>query len=822
MVDGEALLRAIAPGVVAVNAVPVEPADRAILARRIGRKGAGLALLPAAWTPPFFMIEATVFEQWKQASRELANDLILRVAAVAAREARTWSVEWDRGITVRSSATEETLNERGANHSVELAADFDGAMIARAIIQVFERFGPEENSGAMALVVQARVAHLALGHISNELRVSKTVNHWMWEYEPAEKPGGRFNSQRDVAPNMELPLRSKGRRPTDLVRTFRKVGRWCTQLGAGRTHLEWGATADTLWLFQLDLEDDQPDSGVDPTTFLRLGDFRPSGDLPAGSPLQKVPPSGGSGWKKIDKVSEFTFERKEAYPNLIYITGDVFLAAIEAGYDLVHDLNLFAHGRIVCRTDCRAFGISGVNLPRTHTVTSREAVDFISATVSEFYKNSVPAVDLCFILHKFIPSVTAAWAVARRGDQIVRVDSLWGLPDGLQYLPHDSYEYDTRRNHQSSERPRYKHAFLQETQSGKWEVIRIARRATRWRSLPAPDLAYVAKRTHEIAERLGRDIQIMWFCQIPEETLLARNIPWFSMAPQEHTGSQLAVSPGKKRFNVRSISDLDSAAQLPSSRYLLQLDPDDPELFRSQHFLDKAIEVATDGDFPVGLTGSILSHAFYVLEKAGVSVVALNERSRSRTRQRRVFRKLVRDEMPERITEGGETVTLAEIAKEEARAALVTKLLEESYELLSADTPQEVTGELADMLEVVRSLAYTTGVDWADVRSAADQKRIARGSFEKSIVLLETSWPGWLAKQQQSPSVTIPLSSLGQVSEDNGSVTIPFALLLGSGAKPLIRLTNGTELEVSMDGNGVRIAPSADGPPENEQMSLPL
>lgn len=800
-------LRQIAPGVFVIASAPVDPCERSKLAGRIGRKAAGLALLPAEWTPPFIVIESSIFAEWRGKTGKAAQAIINDVAESAAAEARTWPPQWDRGVTVRSSATEETLRERGTHCSIQLAADFDGAMIGRAIVQVFEHFAKGHVTGDMAIVVQARVAHIAQGHLSNEQRVSKTINQWMWENEPAEAPGGRFNSQRDAPPDTTNRLQVIGEKSSDLKKLFRRVGRWCTNLDNGRTHLEWGATADGLWLFQLDFEDDQPDEGVDPTEFLRTGDFRPPGDLPAGSFFRIASLTGGTGWRKIDKVAEFVpGEAKARYPALIYITGADFLTAVASGADLVNDLECFAHGRIVCRTDCNAAEVRKLNLPRTHTVSSQGAVSFIAATITEFGNANVSPSHLCFILHKFIPSVTAAWAVARKGEQIVRVDSLWGLPDGLQFLPHDSFEYDVRHQKQSSERPRYKRAFLQETENGNWEVVRVARRATRWRSLPGPDLAEVAMRTQEIAERVGRDIQIMWFCLVPEETGLQRNIPWFSMTPSEHASQARSVSPSMRRLVVRSMDDLEQARALEQSRHLLQLDPDDPELFRSSDFLDCVISVANEKDFPVSLTGSILGHAFYVLEKAGISVIAQNEPTRTRTRQRRVFRKLVRDEIPSKITEGGETVTLAEIAKGEARAALVGKLLEESYELLAADTPQDVTAELADLLEVVRALASATGVDWSDVAEAASQKRSARGGFERSIVLLETSWPGWIAGNQQQSSFTIPLSRLGQVSERNGTFTVPYPLLLANGPRPTVRLSNGTLLELSMSGNGIHVS----------------
>jgi hypothetical protein len=40
--------------------------------------------------------------------------------------------------------------------------------------------------------------------------------------------------------------------------------------------------------------------------------------------------------------------------------------------------------------------------------------------------------DVCFLVHKFIPARTGAWARADPASAIVRVDALWGVPDGLQ------------------------------------------------------------------------------------------------------------------------------------------------------------------------------------------------------------------------------------------------------------------------------------------------------------------------------------------------------------------------------------------------------
>ena len=74
-----------------------------------------------------------------------------------------------------------------------------------------------------------------------------------------------------------------------------------------------------------------------------------------------------------------------------------------------------------------------------------------------------------------------------------------------------------------------------------------------------------------------------------------------------------------------------------------------------------------------------------------------------------------RDEIPARIKEKGDKDTVARIAKSESWAALVIKMYEELQELLSAQAPREVAAELADLLEIIRSLCLATGVDFPDV-----------------------------------------------------------------------------------------------------------
>lgn len=799
----------------------LEPSQRFIQLGQVGMKAAGLGLIPAAWTPPFFVISSAAYQIWLS-SAERKSDFLDCLAESVVNAAAVWQEIWGNGILLRSSAVKENLGSRGQNETFELPADFNNTSVGQAIKVIFERFSESEANGNIAVIVQARVAAVAKGHLSNERRVSITQNHWMAEVELGGEAPQRFNSQRSTPPNAGNHLKIGSSLGPGLLKRFREVSRWCTQLEQGRVHLEWGATVDTLWLFQIDFEDDFPDQGQHPEELLRNVDLRSTGAPEKNSPFLTVETSLKTGWKKIDKISDFTANRRQPYPKLFWITGDKLAESLTKRELLRADLSNMLHGRAICRTDCISSLIPSLNLPRTNTVSEEEALKFMENTLSELRLKGARHDEICFILHKFIPATAAAWAVIHPGKQIVRVDSLWGLPDGLQYLPHDTFEFDVARNEVSSERIRYKPKFLQETSDGSWKVIQVGRRFTRRRSLGKADLAEIATQTHAICQRVERPIQIMWFCRIPHELGIGRNIPWFSMPPETSSGRKASISPTMPQLSIYGQSDLEKAKTLEGRKHVLYINPEDPELFRSTEFLDDIKSIAVQKGFPVIIVGSILSHAFYMLDKAGLVVVAADEPARTRTRQRRVFNKIVRDHIPDQISQHGERTEVATISKSEARPALAVKLLEELFELLRAQTPGEVTAELADVLEVVRSLCAATGVDWGQVEAFATAKRRSRGSFDRNVVLIETSWPSRSDENTPSKPISIKLSDLSKIISDGHTHKIPFSTLLSIGSDRELILSDGRTLTITMDGEGIKLEEGEKINKSSRQLELDL
>ncbi|HTQ88031.1 MAG TPA: nucleoside triphosphate pyrophosphohydrolase [Streptosporangiaceae bacterium] len=98
------------------------------------------------------------------------------------------------------------------------------------------------------------------------------------------------------------------------------------------------------------------------------------------------------------------------------------------------------------------------------------------------------------------------------------------------------------------------------------------------------------------------------------------------------------------------------------------------------------------------------------------------------------YRKLVRDRIPEIIQSHGRRPVTRVLDDADYRQALLSKLVEEAREASNA-TAAELPGELADVLEVLRTLTATAGMSWAQLLALADDKRTRRGGFGKRIFL---------------------------------------------------------------------------------------
>lgn len=99
----------------------------------------------------------------------------------------------------------------------------------------------------------------------------------------------------------------------------------------------------------------------------------------------------------------------------------------------------------------------------------------------------------------------------------------------------------------------------------------------------------------------------------------------------------------------------------------------------------------------------------------------------------KLYDKLVRDLIPSIIEKDGKTCKTRTANKAEKVGYLLDKIGEESEELRSSLSEEE----MADLLEVVYSLEEELGMDKENVEAIRLEKKEKRGGFAKGIVLLQ-------------------------------------------------------------------------------------
>lgn len=343
-----------------------------------------------------------------------------------------------------------------------------------------------------------------------------------------------------------------------------------------------------------------------------------------------------------------------------------------------------------------------------------------------------------FVAHRFIAARASAWVRAEPGNPVVEINSLWGLPDALQYCPYDIWEVHLPTE-VATEYTEYKSHMLIAREDGGWEYVRVKNEFGRSLSIGRREAMDLAVRTAAIAERLGEACHVMWFVVCVDQEGCQFNIPWYWT--KAHDAEKNLDRSNYQVFAIVDRADLEAFKSLPGSkaRYALELMPTDLDLMRDMKFIGAVGATAKDLGVPVILAGSTLAHAYFALTREGCTVVARGEKEHSRVRRNTTFGKMVRDKIPARIAQRREAGVTRKIPRGLKKNFLTSKLLEEALEVRNAQTPDEKRIELADLYEVVRALALTEGVSMEEIVAAADEKKAKAGGFDEGLVLVQTA-----------------------------------------------------------------------------------
>ena len=104
----------------------------------------------------------------------------------------------------------------------------------------------------------------------------------------------------------------------------------------------------------------------------------------------------------------------------------------------------------------------------------------------------------------------------------------------------------------------------------------------------------------------------------------------------------------------------------------------------------------------------------------------------------KIFNKLVRDKIPEKIRNNGDTYETRILSDLEYEKELNNKLLEEANEVINANNEEEIKEELADLYEVMLAKLKLIDSDISEVEEKAKVKREKHGAFDNKIFLVST------------------------------------------------------------------------------------
>lgn len=100
-----------------------------------------------------------------------------------------------------------------------------------------------------------------------------------------------------------------------------------------------------------------------------------------------------------------------------------------------------------------------------------------------------------------------------------------------------------------------------------------------------------------------------------------------------------------------------------------------------------------------------------------------------------IYNKLVRDNIPALIQRRGAIPKVLNLNRSRYREELKKKLIEETRELSKTRSKRELLDELADLSQLIDSIAESHGIALRAVEIQKDNKKEERGGFEKKLFL---------------------------------------------------------------------------------------
>lgn len=637
---------------------------------------------------------------------------------------------------------------------------------------------PPNNKNPVHWIVQEAISVQQLGHLSNERRLRKESRDWIVEVETFRgRPGYPVPfAIRRWRDGMEASLDLACTSELEISKKLRRVAMWAMSF-TNRMHFEWVWDGRRIWMVQGEPADSV--SGTDPATL--IPEHLPHVNVASLRSFRLATENDYNKYRKLQNAKLYS-DLGYHMPDFYVLDDPKQIKSImlrQLSKELKQDLNELTKRPLILRTD-------GENipddmremLPRSDVLSSDEAASswLLNEFKSKIEQSHLDKSRLCLIAHHFIPSVASAWAGAKPGSRIVRIESVWGIPEGLYWHAHDTFEVDTitvevpnqlddKDKYRIQERLRYKGTFIAPDSKGNWIPHQTTPpfdwnssiRLKKW-------IVEIAHTTRLVAERVGHPISLMWFLDNHSDATEHQVLPWF------HSKSD-ASGPIKPAPRRKFRSTTDSVIQSTADWIKLQddlsggkrieraiVEPVDAELIRNPQFAQQLGRLAADRKFVVELSGGILSHVFYILRREGAQVECKDLYGDEEDVVE--YDKLVRDKIPGLIEARGEYVKTRKLEGQALITSLQQKLIEEAYEANDARSIPDLVGELADVQEVIAAICKSVDISEAEIKEIQEEKRERRGGFNEGTMLVKTATPHSIPKQFDPKEGKLILSPL--------------------------------------------------------------
>jgi predicted house-cleaning noncanonical NTP pyrophosphatase (MazG superfamily) len=553
----------------------------------------------------------------------------------------------------------------------------------------------------------------------------------------------------------------------EISRRLKLVAMWAMGFGE-RIHFEWVWNGNAVRIVQAQLADSS--SGIEPSKIIPA--HLPALDVCGLKSFRLASEQDYESYRKLRNAKMYT-EIGFAMPNFYVLDCPRDIKSILSGklpLDVRSDLTELTKRDLILRTDGRDIPKDKREmLPRSDELRSPESAAnwLVNDFALKIEQGKLAQGELCVLAHHFIPSVASAWARAEPGNRIVRIESLWGIPEGLYWYSHDTFEVDTiavdisakvhhKRKYKVRERLRYKGSFIGPDDHGIW-IPYQTKQPFDWKSSIRRRewLTEIAHTTRIVSEREGFPVSLMWFLDNHPESTTHEVLPWFH--DQSDLTGPIKAAPRKKFRSTKDsvITTTEDWSQLKEDikngkrieRVIVE--PADAELIRNRKFAEELGKLAATNRFVVELAGGILSHVFYILRKEGAQVECKDLYGDEEDIVE--YDKLVRDKIPSLIEARGEHVRTIKLEGQALITALLEKLVEEAFEAKDARDIEELVGEIADIQEVIRGLAKALEVSLDEIALAQEQKQQKRGGFDSGTMLIRTATPHSIQKPSEDP-----------------------------------------------------------------------